>query len=721
MATYSRAKLLARAIESILQQTFRDFELIIVDDGSKDETKKVIEHYALLDNRIRWLFFDENSGTPALRYNQGMALARGEYIAFMFDDDEWYPHALDTLYTFFGFNLECGMIYGLADYLDVRDNSYIGKNFGENWDYKKLVEEGNFICNNSVLIKRSVIDAVGGYDEAPVLKRLCDWDLWVRIGAKFPVKRIPISVGRVNAFHSDSIGVNIPLNIVDIRKHQSSNRHIPLKNYWKNKKVIAFVTHGHDAALKRWRVDYLADAINDLNCGWEAIKLDKKTDNFEKLDIADVIVLYRYLLGDNEIERLIGLGKFVIYDLDDDVTEDNPKYNKTANRRFALHWLKNAKAITVATNFLKNAIPHHEKCYVRKNAVPFEKFPDVAVKSKNKKVIHLGWLAGVNRIESTDFVLKLLKKLCLKKKIRFTYFGKTEEFYNSLNKIPHLVVDRKPYVPFEDPQDFYKTIEQANLDCVINPLPNENFFECKSELKFIETGLLGIPLVTSPRGVFKDIAEKDTNCLLAESLHEFEEKVFKSLDRKKEIARNAKNFLKINNNICHERDQYLTLLNTLLLKPAFFLQDNFIPGRMVPESTTVLGEIFGQKTILQTFISDYDNLFKIQIKMGTYMRNNSGLVEISLISDLNDMGSVLKSTRIDCRKIVDNAYIDFIFDPIRDSAKKKYGLIIKSLNCRSGSAVTVYYNPRHLNGNLYVNKSKFNGCLCFQTSYLKRI
>ena len=190
MSTYCRARVISNAINSILNQTFDNFELIIIDDGSKDGTKEIIENFAMRDERIRWVRFESNSGTPAIRYNQGMSLAKGAYIAFMFDDDEFYPTALETLYKFMLENLECGMVYGLADYIDIRNNSFIGKGFGAQWDFAKLVQQGNYLCNLSVLIKKEVIDDVGGYDEAPVLKRLCDWDLWVRLGENYKVKRV---------------------------------------------------------------------------------------------------------------------------------------------------------------------------------------------------------------------------------------------------------------------------------------------------------------------------------------------------------------------------------------------------------------------------------------------------------------------------------------------------------------------------------------------------
>jgi glycosyltransferase involved in cell wall biosynthesis len=92
--TYNRSELLPRAINSILNQTFKDFELIIVDDGSTDNTKKIIEKYSENDSRIKYIY-QENSGGPPRPKNTGIKIAKGNYIAFLDSDDEWLPSKLE--------------------------------------------------------------------------------------------------------------------------------------------------------------------------------------------------------------------------------------------------------------------------------------------------------------------------------------------------------------------------------------------------------------------------------------------------------------------------------------------------------------------------------------------------------------------------------------------------------------------------------------------------
>src|SRR5271157_3641799 len=89
LPTYNRAALVTRAIESVLGQEFRDLELIVVDDGSTDQTRQVISK--INDKRLHYIFWKQNRGESFAR-NQGIQQARGEFIAQMDSDDIWYTH-----------------------------------------------------------------------------------------------------------------------------------------------------------------------------------------------------------------------------------------------------------------------------------------------------------------------------------------------------------------------------------------------------------------------------------------------------------------------------------------------------------------------------------------------------------------------------------------------------------------------------------------------------
>jgi O-antigen biosynthesis protein len=175
--------LLERAIESVLNQTFKDFELIIVDDGSRDGSFETAQRYMKEDNRINIIRHTLNCGLPALRVNEGILESRGNYIAYQFDDDEYLPNCLEDLYNEIIKHLEPCVVYG-ATLLEM-ENKQTTRRLGLQFDYSSLVA-CNQIANNAVLHQKEVMNITGMYDPHVILRRLCDYDLWLRMGQYVP-------------------------------------------------------------------------------------------------------------------------------------------------------------------------------------------------------------------------------------------------------------------------------------------------------------------------------------------------------------------------------------------------------------------------------------------------------------------------------------------------------------------------------------------------------
>lgn len=245
MSTYSRNRgdeqcpnFFKRALQSILEQTFTNFELILIDDGSTDGTAEVSKKYAESDPRIRYIKFDLNSGLPAKRYNQGISLAKGKWIAFMFDDDEWLPNALEDLYqSIVHLPSIYGMVNGTVEYYFIQNgvNNMGHSDFGMESDSFRGLFMSNRLANNSVLIRREVFDQVGGYDETQCMRRICDWDLWIRIAIRYKSKAIPKKVARVYDGLEDSLQHTLRLNyhlvyarqLLFFRKQPLRKYHLP--------------------------------------------------------------------------------------------------------------------------------------------------------------------------------------------------------------------------------------------------------------------------------------------------------------------------------------------------------------------------------------------------------------------------------------------------------------------------------------------------------------
>lgn len=186
MPTYCRMAegFLAKCIDSVLAQTFAEFEFIIVDDGSVDGSEQLIRAYAAREKRIVYVRHDVNSGLPAVRTNEGILLARSPHVAFVFDDNVWNIDALETLLAGIE-ECDADMVYANTDMIQRDGNPPIC--YGR-WPLSlAILQYLNTIPNGSVLCRRSFFDRFGLYDPHLALRRICDWDLWLRalsLGAK---------------------------------------------------------------------------------------------------------------------------------------------------------------------------------------------------------------------------------------------------------------------------------------------------------------------------------------------------------------------------------------------------------------------------------------------------------------------------------------------------------------------------------------------------------
>lgn len=175
---------LERAIESALNQTFKDFELIVVDDGSIDGTAQYLDSLATREERVRIIRLARNTGLPAFALAQAYARAQGNIFAWLFDDCELKPDHLETLVAALTANESAGMAYGKACAQLSSGSSF---EIGSPLDIDAMSNGTNMIPNVCVAIRRSTIDNVGWYDHHILLKRLCDWDLWHRVAREHDV------------------------------------------------------------------------------------------------------------------------------------------------------------------------------------------------------------------------------------------------------------------------------------------------------------------------------------------------------------------------------------------------------------------------------------------------------------------------------------------------------------------------------------------------------
>ncbi|WKZ45141.1 MAG: glycosyltransferase [Anaerolineales bacterium] len=217
---FNNAKYLGRAIQSILDQTFTDYEIIVVDDGSTDNSRNVVDAFG---NKVRYIW-QENKGLGGAR-NTGILASNSEFIGLLDADDEWKPTYLEKMMQLVRRCPEAVVYFSGAQGMDVFGNDLpqvFGRMITSNMTYHSLLR-ANFIIPSTVIFRRDVILKAGLFDEKnPNLHGCEDWDLWLRLlpshqfaGTAEPLVRYRL---HENTFSSDPIHMQMAVKAV-IEKH----------------------------------------------------------------------------------------------------------------------------------------------------------------------------------------------------------------------------------------------------------------------------------------------------------------------------------------------------------------------------------------------------------------------------------------------------------------------------------------------------------------------
>ena len=204
MPAYNASKTIRKSIESIIAQTYEEWELIVINDGSKDNTAEILSELASLDNRIRFLENDKNSGASYTR-NRAVALANGEWIAFLDSDDLWEKSKLEKQLILAEKHPDMVVCYTASAFMDDDDKPYgYVMPAIEQLNYKTLLRKNLMSCS-SVMIRASVMKEI----QMPNDKMHEDYYVWLTVLRKYGV----------------AYGINEPLLIYRLcANSKSSNR-----------------------------------------------------------------------------------------------------------------------------------------------------------------------------------------------------------------------------------------------------------------------------------------------------------------------------------------------------------------------------------------------------------------------------------------------------------------------------------------------------------------
>lgn len=222
--TFNRSSVVIRAINSVLNQGHKDFELIVVDDGSTDETELILT--PMIEAGIIKYFKNQNLGVSAAR-NLGVEKACGEWLSFLDSDDEWLPHKLEEQVAFLKKNPAFRIVYGQEIWLRngrrVNQRSVHQKHGG--WIFDKCIQQC-FIAPSSVMLSSFLFHEMGGFDQEFIVCE--DYDLWLKISSLYQVGYIANPLMVKHGGHPDQLSTKYVA--MDMWRLRSLNRILKIRN-----------------------------------------------------------------------------------------------------------------------------------------------------------------------------------------------------------------------------------------------------------------------------------------------------------------------------------------------------------------------------------------------------------------------------------------------------------------------------------------------------------
>lgn len=538
-----------------------------MDDGSTDGSNELIEEFRTRDSRVIHIRHERNCGLPALRVNEGIEQARGRYIAFQFDDDLWLPNALKSLVAEAVCHTEEVVVVGKCRREGAAETllPYVELNLVNLYQQNRL-------ANNTVLFPRSLVEKYGMYDCHIGMRRLCDWDLWLRYIKFVPFIAIDHIISCTFENNPDSIGVTVPWDPPLFRYLQAIPRdHLLTPDRWREYEVDALRIGGVEAKgefRRRLYEDHIVpyyfkfrrdfprqqgfqytlpsesktalltkadyDVSNDVTLNhYDALTNQRgiyKTyfqplNQVEANGIGDVDALLLVRTVEDQakvlLDRALKDQKPVGFYLDDDLLNFHEfgrqfDYLKpgTPYHNNLSELLRQADTVWVTNRFIEKSVrPLNPRTIPHNNAVPSDWLPSHIRPRSTGEPLRIGYVGSGYRLEEFSHIWEALLRLSqeFKEKLSFQFWG----------------LDISPLLPLSSPVsqepftfsyfNYLKRLKQASFDILLTPLfdyPRPRL--AKSLIKYYETAVAGA------LGIFSDVPQYESlpdglTCLKADN------------------------------------------------------------------------------------------------------------------------------------------------------------------------------------------------------------
>ncbi len=255
---YNVADYIEQSIFSVVSQTYKELEIIVVDDGSTDATAAIADAYAKQDTRIR-IITQSNKGLAAAR-NTGIANAHGDYVCILDSDDIMLPNKIAEQYAFLDSHPEYNIAYSdLYHFMDGKKSVYHHPIAPLSTPHYESLLYGNVINPNTVFFRRSLFEKYGGFDES--IRSAEDWEYWLHVawnGSTFGYQPIKLTLYRVrnNSLSANAVVMSeTPIRVLEKQLLRSVNHHqreIILSRiaFWNKRLYIAYLKKGNKEAAK---------------------------------------------------------------------------------------------------------------------------------------------------------------------------------------------------------------------------------------------------------------------------------------------------------------------------------------------------------------------------------------------------------------------------------------------------------------------------------------
>ena len=199
--SYNKAEFVRQTIESVLMQDYTNFEYIVIDGGSSDNTVEILKEYS---NCFYWISEPDRGMSDAL--NKGFRRAKGEILAWINADDLYYPGAFRSVVDYFTEHPEISIMYGELDYLDRIGKVTSHARVVPFWDYELLLNGFNYIPQPATFMRRKIFETVGDIDVNE--KVGMDYDYWLRAGKQYRFGYLPRTLGGIRIMEGTITGAS---------------------------------------------------------------------------------------------------------------------------------------------------------------------------------------------------------------------------------------------------------------------------------------------------------------------------------------------------------------------------------------------------------------------------------------------------------------------------------------------------------------------------------